>query len=502
MSSHKPIHWRRNVLALTASISALLLVACGGGGGDDNGGGGGGGGGITSPITLDAAPTPGSISTTTAPPIYTFNVTSGVPYSVTLVSTSGDVDLLVTRGDPFTDPTATLIDASENFNNDIDAVSFIPTFSGTVHASVWPFLNSSYTIQATSNNLTVNAAARTASTYNNELLFSFDAQSGSGYEVRVVPTSGNVNIGAVSTSSTFFSSLGSSSNAGLATDSVTFVAGATQRHYIRVSHTTINTTFNISVHTVTLVPDLRVTLNSASTNGTNVTLSYTVQNAGAQSFTGTARVDGWANSATAPTMGSTGDAFNNHSTTLAPNGTLNGTLTIPNSNNSGTAYVVVDSAGTVSESDDTNNVSSGVAWEKATAPVTLNFENGLVPATLVMSGNLGWTIDSTTGGASSTRSLRSGAITHSQQSCVSITALSSSSITFDRRVSSESTFDFLRFYIDGVQQTAWSGALTAWTTSSTYAVTTGTHEFKWCYTKDIVVSSGSDAAWIDNISIQ
>ena len=67
MSSHKPIHWRRNVLALTASIATLLLVACGGGGGDDGG----------NPPSIGTSQ--GSIST----PV---TVTVGVPHSGTVAS--------------------------------------------------------------------------------------------------------------------------------------------------------------------------------------------------------------------------------------------------------------------------------------------------------------------------------------------------------------------------------------------------------------------------------
>ncbi|MGJ8654688.1 MAG: InlB B-repeat-containing protein, partial [Opitutaceae bacterium] len=70
-------------------------------------------------------------------------------------------------------------------------------------------------------------------------------------------------------------------------------------------------------------------------------------------------------------------------------------------------------------------------------------------------------------------------------------------ISFDAKVSSEASWDFLRFYIDGVQQYSQSGDID-WANQS-FAVTAGTHTFKWAYEKDQSVSSLEDAAWIDNV---
>lgn len=64
-------------------------------------------------------------------------------------------------------------------------------------------------------------------------------------------------------------------------------------------------------------------------------------------------------------------------------------------------------------------------------------------------------------------------------------------------MSSENNYDFLRFKIDGTEQYAWSGELD-WT-QATSSVTSGTHTFRWEYTKDSSISSGSDTAWIDDI---
>ncbi|MDX8377274.1 MAG: hypothetical protein R8L53_04550, partial [Mariprofundales bacterium] len=95
-------------------------------------------------------------------------------------------------------------------------------------------------------------------------------------------------------------------------------------------------------------------------------------------------------------------------------------------------------------------------------------------------------------------SLRSDVITHNQTSSIEVTGTYPAGvISFDRRVDSETNFDFLRFYIDGVQQGSWSGFVDWYTFS--YPVTAGTHTFKWAYTKNGSVNTGADAAWIDNV---
>ena len=70
-------------------------------------------------------------------------------------------------------------------------------------------------------------------------------------------------------------------------------------------------------------------------------------------------------------------------------------------------------------------------------------------------------------------------------------------LTFWYKVSSENNWDKLHFYMDGTDLAQWSGNV-AWTQHS-QPVTAGTHTFKWSYTKDYSVNSGSDCAWIDDI---
>ncbi len=114
------------------------------------------------------------------------------------------------------------------------------------------------------------------------------------------------------------------------------------------------------------------------------------------------------------------------------------------------------------------------------------------------SGNANWTI-ANTGQYEGLYCAKSGVINHSQQSDLQVTlqVAMNDDISFYRKVSSESGFDYLRFYIDGIQKEQQSGEV-AWSQVS-FPVTAGIHTFKWTYSKDGSVVSGSDAAWVDYI---
>lgn len=116
------------------------------------------------------------------------------------------------------------------------------------------------------------------------------------------------------------------------------------------------------------------------------------------------------------------------------------------------------------------------------------------------SGNANWTIDGTSA-QSGTYSAKSGTITHSQNTSMQTTRIltTGGNISFWYKVSSESGYDYLKFYVDGVLQNipGWAGSIN-WT-QATYALAAGTRVLKWEYMKDGSVSSNSDCAWIDNI---
>ena len=114
------------------------------------------------------------------------------------------------------------------------------------------------------------------------------------------------------------------------------------------------------------------------------------------------------------------------------------------------------------------------------------------------SGNANWAVVSTDQ-YEGLYTARSGVIENSQTTDLSVTLQvnGSGTISFYRKTSSESGYDFLRFYIDGVQQAQWSGEV-PWGQVS-YPVTAGIRTFKWTYSKDGSVVAGSDCAWIDYI---
>ena len=94
---------------------------------------------------------------------------------------------------------------------------------------------------------------------------------------------------------------------------------------------------------------------------------------------------------------------------------------------------------------------------------------------------------------------KSGAIHDSERSEMYLEAqfLLSDSISFYRKVSSETGYDFLKFIADGLELGSWSGNK-GWEKVS-YPVSAGKHTFSWVYEKDEATSAGLDAAWIDYI---
>jgi len=111
------------------------------------------------------------------------------------------------------------------------------------------------------------------------------------------------------------------------------------------------------------------------------------------------------------------------------------------------------------------------------AKLLYHFDDGSV-SNFTMSGNADWNITSSTY-ASGTYSLKSGAIVHSQTSCVSITQTTVAGVyIFYYKTSSDST-DYLKFYIDNSTIIAASGSSSSSFTKFSGTVSSaGSHTFK------------------------
>jgi hypothetical protein len=132
-------------------------------------------------------------------------------------------------------------------------------------------------------------------------------------------------------------------------------------------------------------------------------------------------------------------------------------------------------------------------------PIVENFEThtfDMFP--WVMSGNKPWII-APIGAYSGQYCSRSGVISHNQKSVmeIALNVSEAGAISFARKVNSEQDYDFLRFFIDGVEVDQWSGNL-PWAEVA-YPVAEGFHTFAWSYEKDELVSEGQDRAWVDEI---
>ncbi|MCD4682599.1 MAG: S8 family serine peptidase, partial [Bacteroidales bacterium] len=113
-------------------------------------------------------------------------------------------------------------------------------------------------------------------------------------------------------------------------------------------------------------------------------------------------------------------------------------------------------------------------------------------------GTADWVID-TSDPYEGTYCAKSGTISHNQTSelVINVETTNDDYISFYRKVSSEGSYDYLQFWIDGTQQEQWSGEA-PWAQVS-YFVPAGVHTFKWVYNKDGSVNTGSDCGWVDYI---
>ncbi|MFO7810247.1 MAG: C25 family cysteine peptidase [Candidatus Delongbacteria bacterium] len=131
--------------------------------------------------------------------------------------------------------------------------------------------------------------------------------------------------------------------------------------------------------------------------------------------------------------------------------------------------------------------------------ITENFGSGdFLTNNWEFSGDKEWVIDSEVF-YDANYSASSGDVENSENAtlAVSFDYIEDGKISFFRKVSSETNYDKLNFYINGSLKGFWSGDKD-WQKFS-YDVTAGQNEFKWTFVRDASDGAGLNKAWIDNI---
>jgi len=113
-----------------------------------------------------------------------------------------------------------------------------------------------------------------------------------------------------------------------------------------------------------------------------------------------------------------------------------------------------------------------------------------------VSGDANWFVQSSTY-QSAPDALQGGDINDSQETRIDLVNPGSGTLTFYWRVSSESGYDYLQFYINDILQEEISG-IGSWI-YRTYAISGGDTVY-WIYVKDSSVSEGSDTGWLDSFT--
>ena len=110
------------------------------------------------------------------------------------------------------------------------------------------------------------------------------------------------------------------------------------------------------------------------------------------------------------------------------------------------------------------------------------------------SGDASWFVESSV--SQDGLAAQSGDISDNQTNRIETTVLADGQLSFYWKVSSEDGFDYLTFYINGIEQDSISGEVD-WN-QETYSVSAN-DTLRWEYGKDGSVSDGSNAGWLDQV---
>lgn len=222
--------------------------------------------------------------------------------------------------------------------------------------------------------------------------------------------------------------------------------------------------------------------------GESGTISFVVSNLGANDI----------NNLTATLVSHHNDVTINNGSTSVAQITANGTVTV-NFNVSLAAQANVNGSYpllfTINNEEYMVNMPYSLSYYKEME----DFETGDFSAFNWTQGNNPWEITQSDAYDGNYCARSKTGLNHSSSSELSITLNLSQAgtISYYRKVSSETNYDKFTFSIDGTVKETLSGTQD-WEQVS-FNVSAGNHTFLFKYTKDQSVSSGSDCAWIDNI---
>ncbi|MFW5995468.1 MAG: hypothetical protein ACOCRN_05080 [Spirochaetia bacterium] len=134
------------------------------------------------------------------------------------------------------------------------------------------------------------------------------------------------------------------------------------------------------------------------------------------------------------------------------------------------------------------------------------FADGEIPEAFEMAGDADWDVAESED-FSDSYAVRSGDITHNEESTMRYRGTVPDHsvlerVRFNRRVSSESGWDYLEFAVNGEEKDRWSGNENWSEISFNLGLEAGEeYELEWKYGKDGSVSSNEDSAWVDDIQL-
>ena len=157
-----------------------------------------------------------------------------------------------------------------------------------------------------------------------------------------------------------------------------------------------------------------------------------------------------------------------------------------------------------------NNIGTSAASSvSSTTPrafqrINFNFEDGLVPDELKLTGDVYWHNTAVVGSPNNSgdRALRSGNINHGESSCITLDAeTTGGNLQFAYQLSTETSYDNLILNENG-QTTDFnkSGQSSDWDKYN-HDIEAGIYTFKWCYRRDGGGGIADNAAWIDDIKL-